>query len=156
MIIGAILGLLGSALPEILKIFKDYRDKKHEIEMLKLQMEYQREMADIRIQEARALATLQLDAKAYEFAEPTIKPTGFKLADSLQAIASFYNSTVRPTLTYLVVVCWLMVKYAQFYIAGGDFQALLQCWTDADNEFVSAVVLFWFGGRALNKVFGRK
>lgn len=155
MIFGAVLGLLGSIIPEGIKLYKEYRDQKHEKEMFELQMKYQREMIEARIQEARALATLELDKEVYRFAEPEIKPTGKWFLDALQVIASFYNSTVRPTLTYMVVVCWLMVKFAMWKLAGGSLAVLPQIWTDFDNEFVSAVVMFWFGGRAFSKTFGR-
>lgn len=155
MLLGAVLGLLGSIVPECFKLFKDRQDNKHEIEMLKLQMQYQREMTEARIQEARALATLELDKEAYRYADVEVKPTGIFLIDLLQSIASFYNTTVRPTLTYIVIGCWLMVKYAAWQNVGGSLAVLPQIWTEADNEFVSAVVIFWFGGRAFSRTFKR-
>lgn len=155
MIIGAILGLLGSLIPEGVKIFKDRQDHKHEKEMLELQMKYQREMTEARIQEARALATLELDKEAYNYASVEVKPTGQFWIDLVQVIGVFYNQTVRPTLTYVVIACWLMVKYAAWQNAGGNLAVLTQVWTDADNEFVAAVVMFWFGGRAFGRTFKR-
>jgi hypothetical protein len=155
MIIGAVIGLLGSIIPEAVKLFKTRQDNKHEKEMLELQMQYQREMADIRIQEARALATLEIDKQTYSFANTEIKPTGSLWIDMFQVVGSFYNQTVRPTLTYLVIMCWLMVKYALWQTAGGTLGALTQIWTSADDEFVSAVVMFWFGGRAFSRTFNR-
>lgn len=155
MILGAVLGLLGSIIPEGIKLYKEHRDKKHEKEMLELQMKYQRELIEMRIQEARAIATLELDKEIYRFAEPEIKPTGYKWADMLQVVGNFYNTTVRPTLTYIVITCWLMVKYAVWQLAGGSLSAIPQIWTEADNEFVAAVVMFWFGGRAFSRTFRR-
>lgn len=155
MILGAALGLLGSIIPEAIKLFKEHKDQKHELKMLELQMKYQREMAEIRIQEARALATLELDKETYRFAEPEMKPTGKTFLDALQILASFYNTTVRPTLTYTVIACWLIVKYALWQVAGGSLSVLPQIWTEADKEFVSAVVMFWFGGRAFSRTFNR-
>ncbi|MDI1471924.1 hypothetical protein QI155_05180 [Thermodesulfovibrio sp. 1176] len=118
-------------------------------------MQYQREMIEARIQEARALATLELDKEAYRYAPTDVKPTGNFWIDLLQVIGAFYNQTVRPTLTYLVIACWLMVKYASWQIAGGNLEVLPQIWTEADNEFVAAVVMFWFGGRAFSRTFKR-
>jgi len=155
MIIGAVLGLLGSIIPEAIKILKSRQDYKHEKEILELQMKYQREMAELRMQEARAMATLELDKQVYSFADPEAKPTNNFWVDLLQVIGSFYNQTVRPTITYLVIVCWLMIKYASWQIAGGSLSVLPQIWTEADNEFVSAVVMFWFGGRAFSRTFSR-
>jgi len=61
MVLGAVIGLLGSLMPEAIKLFKDWRDKKHEIEMFKLQMEYQKQMTELRIQEARAINQQEID-----------------------------------------------------------------------------------------------
>lgn len=155
MIIGAVLGLLGSVIPEGLKLFKDRQDKRHEIEMFKLQMEYQRQMAEARIQEARALAELELDKEAYRYAPVEVKPAGNAWLDALQVIGAFYNQTVRPTITYMVIAGWLVVKYASWQVLGGNLQVLPSVWTEADSEFVSAVVMFWFGGRAFGRTFQR-
>jgi len=155
MIIGAVIGLLGSIIPEVVKLFKAHQDNKHEKEMLELQMRYQREMAEVRIQEARALATLELDKQTYSFANTEFKPTGSFWIDIFQVIGNFYNQTVRPTLTYIVIMCWLMVKYALWHEAGGTLGALTQIWTSSDDEFVSAIVMFWFGGRAFSRTFNR-
>jgi len=156
MILGALIGLVGSIIPEVFKLYRDHRDKKHEKEMLELQMRYQREMIEARIEEARALATLELDKAIYSYAEPKVKLTGYKWADLLQVVGTFYNTTVRPTLTYIVIACWLMVKYAGWKMAGGSLSAISLVWTDMDNEFVSAVVMFWFGGRAFSRTFARR
>lgn len=155
MIIGAILGLVGSIIPEVIKLFRERQQHKYEMEMLELQIKYQREMAEARIQEARALATLELDKEVYRYAPVEVKPTGKTWLDAIQIIGVFYNQTVRPTLTYLVILCWLLVKYASWQALGGNLQMLPLVWTDADNEFVSAVVMFWFGGRAFSRTFGR-
>ncbi|MFN4196624.1 MAG: hypothetical protein ACK4FM_01270 [Caldimicrobium sp.] len=155
MILGTILGLVGSVIPEVIKFIKERQDHKYEKEMFELQMKYQREMTEARIQEARALAILEADKEAYHYAPVEVKPTGRVWIDVIQVIGAFYNQTVRPTLTYLVVGCWLLIKYASWQIAGGNLQSLLSVWTDVDNEFVAAVVMFWFGGRAFSRTFQR-
>ncbi|MDW8136259.1 MAG: hypothetical protein RMI74_05650 [Thermodesulfobacterium sp.] len=63
--------------------------------------------------------------------------------------------TIVGSSTYLVVLCWLLVKYAMWQNLGGSLEVLPHIWTSADNEFVSAVVMFWFGGRAFGRVFNR-
>ncbi|MGC8979171.1 glycoside hydrolase family protein [Caldisericum sp.] len=39
MVIGALLGLVGSLIPELVKAYKDWSDKKHELKMLELQIQ---------------------------------------------------------------------------------------------------------------------
>lgn len=157
MIIGALIGLAGSIIPEVVKIFKEKQDFKHEKEMLLLQIQYQKELTELKIQEARALSTLELDKASYQYAPvEEIQVTGNKVIDFIQAFAKTYNQTVRPTLTYLIVACWIIVKIATWTTLGGSIEAIPKIWTDADNEFVSAVVMFWFGGRAFGRVFNRQ
>lgn len=155
MLLGAIMGLLGSIIPEGFKVFRDWQDKKHELKMIEMQMKYQREMTEMRIQEARAIATLEIDKESYKYANVDFKPTGQLWIDVIQVVGAFYNQSVRPTLTYLVIACWLLVKYSLFLKAGGNIEVLPTVWTDADNEFVAAVVMFWFGGRAFSRTFKR-
>ena len=153
MLAGAILGLVGSVIPEVIKIFRERQQHKQELEMLELQLKYQREMAEIRIAEAEAHADIELDKAVYKFAEPQpIKPTGKTWLDFLQILGNLYNQTVRPTLTYLIMACWLVVKFSLAKELGG----LAAVWTPADEEFVAAVILFWFGRRAMKRTFGRK
>lgn len=156
MIIGAIIGLIGSIIPEAIKLYKEKQDFKREKELLELQIRYQKEMASIRLQEAKELASIELDKATYDFATPTeIKPTGKTWLDALQVASVVYNQTVRPTITYLVIAGWLLVKFAMWQNLGGSLTTLPQIWTEQDNEFVSAVVMFWFGGRAFSRTFKR-
>lgn len=148
MILGAVLGLLGSALPEVFKLFKDHSDKKHEKEMLQLQLQMQEKLVQLRIQEAQAIA----DVKVYDFAAvSTPQPSGKWWIDLINALAYLYNTSVRPTVTYLLIGLYMFVKLAQVKVltsAGVQwYTALTQVWSGADGEFVGAVVAFWFGSR---------
>jgi len=156
MLLGAILGLAGSFIPEIIKIFKARQEHKQELEMLEMQLKYQREITEMRIEEAKAMAQVELDKQVYQYAPITeIKPTGKTWLDALQIFANVYNQTVRPTITYLVIGAWLALKFAMWQQAGGTLQAIPQIWSDVENEFVSVVVTFWMGGRLTARVFGR-
>ncbi|MEM4134316.1 MAG: hypothetical protein QXV73_03890 [Candidatus Micrarchaeia archaeon] len=156
MLIGAVVGLLSSFIPELLSMVKARQQHKQELEMLEMQLKYQREMTELKIEEAKAVAQLELDKQAYQFA-PTleVKPTGKTWLDALQIISNVYNQTVRPTITYLVILGWLLFKYAQFVQFGGNLQAITQVWTDIDSEFVGAIIAFWFGNRAMLRTFGK-
>jgi len=156
MILGAILGLAGSFIPEIIKIFKSRQEHKQELEMLEMQLKYQREMTELKIEEAKAMAQVELDKQVYQYAEPQeLKITGKWWLDAIQIIMNAYNQSVRPTITYLVIGAWLLLKFAMWESAGGTLQAIPQIWSNVENEFVSVVVTFWMGGRLTGRVFGR-
>ena len=143
MVIGALLGLVGSLIPELVKVYKDWSDKKHELDMLKLQIEYADKMAEIRIREAEALARIELDKAVYDYAKPDIKPTGFLLADTLQAIGSFLNMIVRPVITATAMGLWL-------YGLGTGYQ-----FSEWEQEAINCIIVFWFGNRSFQRALGR-
>ena len=143
MLLGAILGLAGSFIPEIIKIFKSRQEHKQELEMIEMQLKYQREITEMRIEEAKAMAQVELDKQVYQYAPITeIKPTGKTWLDALQIFANVYNQTVRPTITYLVIGAWLALKFAMWQQAGGTLEAIPKVWTEYESDFVSAVITF--------------
>lgn len=156
MLLGAVLGLVGSFVPELIKVFREKQQHKQELEMLEMQLRYQKEMTQIKVEEAKAMSQIELDRQVYQFAPVgEVKPTGKTWLDALQIIGNVYNQTVRPTITYLVIAGWLIFKYALFVQAGSNLQAITQIWTDMDSEFVAAVITFWFGNRAMLRTFGK-
>ena len=109
-IIGSILGLFGSLLPEILKYFTQKEDHKHEIEMGKLQMESMKLQGQIKLEELNAQADIEETKVLHTSAEQ--KLTGVRWID---AIVSLYNMSVRPTLTYAFFALYGYVKFSIIY-----------------------------------------
>jgi len=155
-LLGGILGLVGAVIPELIKIYKDRQNHKHEIEILELQLKYQRELISLRLEEAKVFSSIELDKKVYDFAAPTEpKITGKTWLDALQIFSNIFIQSVRPAVTYLLILFWLLMKIAMWKGAGGTLEAIPLIWSDAENEFISAVITFWFGGRAFARTFGR-
>ena len=153
-IIGALLGLLGSLAPEILKFFNQKKDQQHEREMYKLQMEGWRLQGDIKLAEINATADVAETTALYKSAE--IKMSGWKFIDGL---ISLYNSSVRPTITYLFMGTYILVKYAiysSYTTAGYSWtQAIQTIWNQEDFAVFSTVISFYFGARFLKYSLGR-
>ncbi|MGQ9570192.1 MAG: hypothetical protein ACUVUQ_04990 [Thermodesulfovibrionales bacterium] len=149
-ILGAILGFAGSVLPELLKLYKDGKDKKHEIELLKLQMEAQKQLHTERLEEISAQADIEEAKALYTYAkEPEVKPTGVKAIDAivglLMGLVSFLISSVRPAVTYWMVGIYAYVKTSQMRDIGAH------AWTDYDFTLFSTIVAFWFGSRNMQR-----
>lgn len=143
MIVGAVLGLVGAIIPELIRLYKDHRDRKHEIELLKLQIENAKILAQIRMDEAKALAEIKLDEAVYEYAKPEFTLTGFKFADALQAIAKFLNVIVRPIVTFMAMGLW-------YYAMTSGYQ-----WSSWESDVLACIIVFWFGNRSLQRALGR-
>ena len=155
MITGAVIGLIGGILPEVVKWLQRREDYKHEKEMMELQLQYAKQTAELQIEQAKAMADIEADKAAYEFAKPEFVKTEGWFVNILQVINVIYNGSVRPTITYFLVFTWACVKYAVWQSMGGKLIDLPAIWTEWDNEFVAAVIMFWFAGRGVARAFGR-
>lgn len=150
MIVGSIIGLLGSLIPEAIKIVKDWSDKKFEKEMYELKMKYAEQETKLRIEEARAIAETELDKKVYDFAKTKdIVRTGSPFADTLQVLGNFLIQSVRPILTYILIGFYVVLKISMWKTMGGNLNAVPLVFGKGDEEFIAACVFFWFGNRSL-------
>lgn len=153
-IIGSILGLFGSLLPEILKFFNLKEDHKHEIEMAKLQMEAQEKLHQEKLEEINVTADVAESEALYKAAEQKI--TGWKVVDGL---VSLYSSSVRPSLTYGFFIFYVLVKYAQYnvFVASNytNWQIVYSLWSSEDMAIFSTIISFWYGSRFLKYALGR-
>ena len=140
MIAGAILGLIGGAIPEIVKTIRDWSDKKHEIELLKLQMQYEQKTHEFKLEEIQTSADVAEAEAVYRYAEP--KVTGNRILDG---ITNFLVSSVRPVITYAITSL-----YAYYKIVTQNYE-----WTEFDQELMMGIMFFWFSGRAFKWAFNK-
>jgi len=156
MLIGTIIGLVSSFIPELIKIYREKLEHKQELERLEFELKHQKELAQIRIEEAKALAQIELDKAVYQYTGTTpITLTGSKFIDIIQVLMNAYNQSVRPTITYLIITMWLILKYAMWQKAGGTLEAIPQIWGQYETDFIATIITFWFGGRLMQRTFGR-
>lgn len=157
----ALLGFISSAVPDFLKLFRDARDREHEIVLLKLQMEYEREKIATAVAESRQAQATQLQAIEINAEASQQLALNARVKDSLTGIhwVDALAGSVRPTITYAFFGLYFLVKCAQFYLlVNPSFpwqasmtlaQALVSLWTEEDIAIFSAIMAFWFGQRAL-------
>lgn len=138
-LIAALLGLGGSAFPEVLKFLQDKRDKTHELEILKLQLQQQAKGYRHRLEEIGAWA----DIEEVKTLSTRVQPIGVAWVDAL-------NGTVRPVLAY-----GFFLLYAGMKLAALDNALPWKIWTEFDEAIFAAVISYYFGQRALGKVMGR-
>lgn len=135
----SLLGFAGSAVPELLELFKERSDRKHQLTLLNLQSKLQKEgkVIDATITESKQL---------YDHAS---QPSGYKWLDALR-------SSVRPVLTYGFFLLFCFIKaYALIDILGGGFtvpQGLVMIWDEETQILFSAIISFWFGQRAFARI----
>lgn len=150
----ALLGFFSSALPDFLKLYRDGKDRAHELSILQLQMQYDRE-------KLAAANAVQLQAIETQADGAEAQALGARVKESLTGIhwVDALAGSVRPILTYAFFVLYVLVKTAQLYLllnptlpwqSGMTLaQALVSLWTEEDVAIFSAIMAFWFGQRAL-------
>lgn len=155
-LLSALLGFFTSAFPEGIKLFREGRDRTHELAIMRLQMEheerarqYQREAGiaeqAVRLQEIAVTERQALNAGAGTAAGAM----GIAWVDAL-------SGSVRPMITYSFFLLYALVKAAQFQLllatGTGGAAALVALWSEEDMGLFAAVIAFWFGSRAVGKL----
>jgi len=146
-LLGSLLGFLGSALPEFFKLFREGQDRKHELAIFDRQIEQQKLGHAQRLEEINVQADVAETQALYNYAN---RPTGVPWVEALQA-------SVRPVITYAFFLVFATVKVAMLIgfmkETGIAFGAALQMLWDAETQALFAAVMsFWFGARALQKM----
>lgn len=160
-LIGTLLGFGGSIFPQILKMFQDKRDKEHELKLLQLQIESQRQGHIQRLEEVNVMADVEESKALYGYGKAEQSQiSGNKWIDGFNAflfsISSFLSSTVRPVITYLLIFSYLFIKIATVKSMGVTWKTMTKSWTEFDSILLSTIVSFWFGHRTMKYFFGKR
>lgn len=160
-LLSALLGFIGSAFPDFIKLFRDGKDRAHELAMLKLQMEYDREKLAVQAESARADYAYKLQEIAVAERQALNHGAGTAEGNIGVAWVDALSGTVRPVVTYCFFLVYFTVKLCQFHLlldpampwqqSMSAAQAIVSLWTEDDMGIFAAVIAFWFGSRALGK-----
>lgn len=144
------LGILGSLLPSIVRLFEKKQEMKYEIELTKLKMDA-----------AVATADAQFDVEAIK----GLVQQGQSLRDHDKSIdgGSFLNAlraSIRPVITYLFFGLFVIVKISAAVVmlaAGNDVPAMLTAvWDTETMGLFGTILAFWFGSRVFEKLEARR
>lgn len=142
-LLGALVGFISSAFPDLLKLFRDAQDRKHELTILRLQMEQQAQGHANRLEEIHVEADIAESRALYKTFY-----SGIKWVDAL-------NGTVRPVLAYAFFLLYFTIKCMQFAMV--DLANPLPwhmdtLWSVEDQAIFAGIISFYFGQRAMSKV----
>ena len=134
-LLGSLLGFISSTFPDLLKLFRDASDKKHEITLLQMQMDFQVQGHQERLEEINTNADIAESEALYK-----TYTTGISWVDAL-------NGTVRPVIAYSFFILYAAVKIMHY---SADLPWLL--WTEDDQAIFAGIISFYFGQRAMSKL----
>jgi hypothetical protein len=149
-LLGSLLGFISSAFPDLLRLWQDHQDRKHELAILDRQMEQMRLGHTQRLEEIAVEADIAESKALYRHDS---RLSGVKWVDGLRA-------SVRPVITYAFFLLFTTVKTAALYVLVNEqglsiIQALPQIWDPETQALFAAVMSFWFGQRALARARGK-
>jgi len=147
-LLASIAGFFSSIFPEILKIFKDKNDKKHELDILDRQIKFNKAKESYQIQEIEIKRDMLEQAAIYQ----TYK-TGINWIDAI-------NGTVRPVLAYSFFIMYCGIKVLQYLAlksqAGQLHEYVQLLWSIDDQAIFAGIISFYFGQRTFAKVWRQK
>jgi hypothetical protein len=147
---GGLLGGVFRLAPEVLKFFDRANERKHEAQMLELQIQHAKIQADHHVKVAEyTLEAAELDAMGVALEEQG------RTARAAGKIIAALSALVRPAVTYAFVIAYFLVKFAAFGLAmdqdGNWREVLLSIWNQDDMAMLSLILTFWFVGRVMDR-----
>ena len=154
-VLGILSGSLTSLLPGVLKYLQRRDELRHEQQILALRSKYARQDADIQLDIINAKA----DAREGE----SLRDHDASLTE--QGFIGALRRSVRPVITYLFFFLFVFVKVvatvAAYQTAGAqdwlgnaflwsDLMPVI--WDDQTAAIFGAIMGFWFGSRAIEKI----
>jgi hypothetical protein len=137
-------------LPEVLKLFDRVNERKHELELLKTEMEFAKIRGEIMMKQAEAVMTVaELDAMS-----EAIKEQG-QTARAAGKFVAALSALVRPLVTYWFVGFYSFVKMLTISLAleqnANWKEVIVNAWTADDAAILMMILTFWFVGRIWDK-----
>ena len=142
-LIGTLIGFISSIVPDLVKLFQEHQDRQHELTILELQMQQQRDGFNQRLEEIGVQADIAESKALYATWKSDIR-----WVDAL-------NGTVRPVLAYSFFLLYFTIKCMQFalidWVNPLPWQ-LAELWDTEDQAIFAGIIAFYFGQRAMGKV----
>lgn len=137
-------GFATSLLPDFLKFLQDKSDKKHELEVLKLQMQQAANENQYRLEQIGAQADI---AEMYSLGE--------RVPSTDIAWITGFAAIIRPFLALAFFMLFAYYKVQVLMIIGNviDRPWLLdKLWTNEDQALFASIMGFYFGSRAAQNI----
>lgn len=153
-IVGSVLGGVFRFAPEFLKYLDKKDERKHELSMFERQVDLEKTRGQIKLDEIGAQRDLEVDSGVISAFKSAIDQQAEMTKAAGGWVASL-SASVRPMMTYYLLVLYGAAKTAALYLAwaGGQQMAdvLVNAWSADDMALLCGVVNYWILDRTLAK-----
>jgi len=153
-----LISFLSGGVPKLLDFFQDKSDKKHELELAKLQIQQQVELQKAGYQAQQHLEEIRTDQIGIQTrADERIALYKHDIEIGKGASQWVINARamVRPTITYGLFILLVAIDVAGVWYAWTQdvpFQQMINLVWDDDTQLIwASVIAFWFGTQAFSK-----
>jgi len=157
-------GLLISGLPKVLDFFQDKADKKHEMELARVQTERELALAErgfIAQQKVEEIRTDQIAMQSEAKMTEAALAHDAKILDKSSKWVVNYVGTVRPTVTYILILelvainMWIMWHIFSMPGVINNIDDVLKfadvVFSQDEMAMLGGIVGYWFGSRVWAK-----
>jgi len=168
-LISTIFSFLAGGLPKFLEFLQDRGDKRHEIELARMQIERELQLrklgfdAQARLEEIRNVqvemetVNQQIQSRIGAQVEETkaIYTHDAAIQDGTSTWIKNLRASVRPVITYGFFLLLVLIDIGLFVHGvrmGASFDSLAaQLWDEGTQALFASIIAFHFGGRAFGK-----
>ena len=157
-------GLLISGLPKVLEFFQDEADKKHEMELARVQTERELALARegfIAQQKVEEIRSDQIAMQSEAQMQQAALAHDAKILDKSSKWVVNYVGTVRPTVTYILILelvainMWIMWHIFSLPGVINNIDDVLKfadvVFSEDEMAMLGGIVGYWFGSRGWAK-----
>ena len=149
-LLGSIFGGIFRLMPEVLKLLDKANERKHELNMFRLQTDLEKLRGEFKMEEKYVDYSIQqLDTIKEAFREQS------ETAKNAGQFVSAVSALVRPGITWCFFFMYAAVKIAALVIAFQTnapwYEVLSKSWDSNDFGVFTMCLTFWFVGRSIEK-----
>jgi hypothetical protein len=153
-VMGALLGWLFRLAPEVIKMFDRRGERDHEFRMFEKQCDLEKVRGQNKLDEIGAQRALSIDTGVMSAFQASIDQQA-AMAKAAGGWVASLSASVRPVLTYYLLILYGVVKLAVMLVAIQTdqpyLQVFVQIWSKDDMALLSGAINYWLMDRTLSK-----
>ena len=157
-LLSTVVSFLAGGLPKLLDFFQDKSDKKHELELMAMQVQREAEMAKVGYLVQEKIAEIELEQTAIQETselKQSIYNHDIEISKGASQWVIDLRSSVRPVITYCMfgLLCFINVFGCWYAMKQGvDFATAINLlWSEETAILFASIISFWFGGKAFSR-----